>query len=95
MKKTKPMISPPSQSRHQVTDFLDDYLVTAEQASTALNLPLYYFIDARKRAELGVPYYLINRMVRYRIRELHKWQVGYAAEQVKHAKTSQTGGEHA
>ena len=34
-------------------DFVEDYLVTAEQASAALNLPLYYFIDARKRAELG------------------------------------------
>lgn len=77
------------------SDFAEDYLVTAEQASAALNLPLYYFIDARKRAELGIPYYSINRMVRYRIRELHKWQVRFAAEQVRHADASQTGGAHA
>jgi hypothetical protein len=76
-------------------DFAEDYLVTAEQASAALNLPLYYFIDARKRSELGIPYYSINRMVRYRIREFHKWQVRYAAEQVRHADASQTGGAHA
>ena len=78
-----------------VSDFAEEHLVTADQASAALNLPLYYFIDARKRAELGIPYYSINRMVRYRIRELHKWQVRYAAEQVKHPDASQTGGAHA
>ena len=77
------------------SDFAEDHLVTADQASAALNLPLYYFIDARKRAELGIPYYSINRMVRYRIRELHKWQVRYAAEQVNHPYASPAGGAHA
>jgi hypothetical protein len=95
MKKTKPMFSPKRQPAHMAADFAEDYLVTAEQASAALNLPLYYFIDARKRTELGIPYYSINRMVRYRIRELHKWQVRYAAEQVKHPDASPAGGAHA
>jgi hypothetical protein len=95
MKKTKPMISPKRQPAHMAADFAEDFLVTAEQASVALNLPLYYFIDARKRAELAIPYYSINRMVRYRIRELHKWQVRYAADQVKHPDASPTGGAHA
>jgi len=92
MKQNKSNISPQKQPRHIPADFSDDYLVTAEQASAALNLPLYYFIDARKRTELGIPYYSINRMVRYRIRELHKWQVRYAAEQIRYANSSQTGG---
>jgi hypothetical protein len=95
MKKTKTMISPKRQPAHMAADFAEDYLVTAEQASTALNLPLYYFIDARKRAEMGIPFYLISRMVRYRIRELHKWQVGYAARQAGHTSTTQKGGAHA
>jgi hypothetical protein len=95
MKKTKPMISPQRQAGHMASDFAEDYLVTAEQASAALNLPLYYFVDARKRTELGIPYYSINRMVRYRIRELQKWQVRYAAEQVKHPDESPAGGAHA
>ena len=69
--------------------------MTAEQASTALNLPLYYFIDARKRAEMGIPFYLISRMVRYRIRELHKWQVRYAAEQAQRSGDAESGGAHA
>jgi hypothetical protein len=94
MKKTKPMISPKKKSGHTAAD-LAEYLVTAEQASVALNLPLYYFIDARKRAEMGIPYYSINRMVRYRIRELHQWQVKYAAEQTRRADSPQRGGVHA
>ena len=94
MKKNKPMISPKKKSGHTAAD-LDEYLVTAEQASAALNLPLYYFIDARKRAEMGIPHYSINRMVRYRIREVHQWQVKYAAEQTSHANSPQTGGVHA
>jgi len=94
MKKTKSMTSPNLKPGHTAAD-LDEYLVTAEQASVALNLPLYYFIDARKRAEMGIPHYSINRMVRYRIREVHQWQVKYAAEQSEHANSPQTGGAHA
>jgi hypothetical protein len=41
---------------------------------------------------MGIPFYLISRMVRYRIRELHKWQVGYAARQAGHTSTTQKGG---
>lgn len=53
--------------------------VTAQQASATLNLPLYYFINPAKRDQLGVPHYFINRLVRYRIKELHRWQVSRAA----------------
>ena len=95
MNNTNPTISLTPQPDHSVGDFTDEPFVTAEQASTALNLPLYYFIDARKRAEMGIPFYLISRMVRYRIRELYKWQVGYAARQAGHTSTAQKGGAHA
>ena len=94
MKETKPMTFPQKRPGHTAAD-LDEYLVTAEQASVALNLPLYYFIDARKRAEMGIPYYSINRMVRYRIREVHQWQVKYAAKQSGQANSPQAGGVHA
>jgi hypothetical protein len=95
MNNTNPKISSTPQPVHSVSNFTDEPFVTAEQASTALNLPLYYFIDARKRAEMGIPFYLISRMVRYRIRELHKWQVGYAARQTGHTSTTRKGGAHA
>jgi hypothetical protein len=64
----------------------------------ALNLPLHYFNDRRKRAALGIPYYCINRMVRYRIREVHKWQLDYKAKQAAQGQVlgaTQVGGRHA
>lgn len=99
MKKNNPRTNshtyPPQRPRSRSADPSDEPLVTAEQASAALNLPLYYFIDTRKRAELGIPYYAINRMVRYRIRELHKWQVRYAAEQAERSVDAEPGGARA
>lgn len=98
MNNTNSKISAALQSPSAAGDATDEPFVTAEQASTALNLPLYYFLDARKRAALGIPYYSISRLVRYRLRELHKWQVRYAVEQsalaANQAKAS-AGGAHA
>ena len=98
MNNTNSKISAALQSPSAAGDTTDEPFVTAEQASTALNLPLYYFLDARKRAALGIPYYSISRLVRYRLRELHKWQVRYAVEQsalaANQAKAS-AGGAHA
>lgn len=59
--------------------YVGEIFVTAQQASAALNLPLYYFLNPAKRDELGVPHYCINRLVRYRLKELHRWQVRHAA----------------
>ena len=98
MNNTNSKISTELQSPSVAGDTTDEPFVTAEQASTALNLPLYYFLDARKRAALGIPYYSISRLVRYRLRELHKWQVRYAAEQaalVANQAKAPVGGAHA
>lgn len=54
--------------------------INAQQAAVALNLPLYYFVNTYKRAKMGVPFYCINRLVRYRLNELHKWQVALSAQ---------------
>jgi hypothetical protein len=98
MNKTNSKIPAPLQLPSAAGDTTDEPFMTAEQASTALNLPLYYFLDARKRAALGIPYYSISRLVRYRLRELHKWQVRYAAEQAAltaHPEKAPVGGAHA
>ena len=98
MNNTNSKISAALQSPSAAGDTTDEPFVTAEQASTALNLPLYYFLDARKRAALGIPYYSISRLVRYRLRELHKWQVRYAVEQSALAANqakAPVGGAHA
>jgi hypothetical protein len=75
---------PSSQSTMQVikqpSAFPTEPFVNAQQASAALNLPLYYFVNPYKRAKLGIPHYFINRLVRYRLRELHKWQVAMSTQ---------------
>jgi hypothetical protein len=96
MKKThsKSISTPDSehlQTHPPLAGFSQEPFVNAEQASAALNLPLYFFINTQKRTSLGLPHYIINRMVRYRIGELHQWQVMYSAQ----ASLSQTGGSHA
>jgi len=63
----------------------DEPLINAQQASVALNLPLYYFVNTYKRDKLGVPFYAINRLVRYRLNELHKWQVALSAKEQRGA----------
>lgn len=82
----------------QTLEALYERLFTAEQIAVALNLPLYYFKDSRKRSEMGIPCYCINRLVRYRIREVHKWQVEYTANLAARTRVSamkQPGGVHA
>lgn len=79
-------------------DALHEPLITGKQVAVALNLPLYYFNDRRKRADMGIPYYCINRMVRFRIPEVHKWQVEYAAKlgaQLQTPAANLVGGIHA
>jgi hypothetical protein len=56
-----------------------DTFLNAQQAAAALNLPLYFFVNTYKRQALGIPFYSINRLVRYRLDELHRWQVGMSA----------------
>lgn len=83
------------------TAYVGEIFVTAQQASATLNLPLYYFLNTAKRDELGVPHYCINRLVRYRLKELHRWQVRHAArlEQERQVSAASApavqGGAHA
>lgn len=82
----------------KTSDALHEPLITGKQVAVALNLPLYYFNDRRKRADMGIPYYCINRMVRFRIPEVHKWQVEYTAKQrarTQSATATLGGGVHA
>lgn len=87
MKKTHPQLKPKKVSA-------GDAFVTAQQASATLNLPLYYFINPAKRDELGVPHYFINRMVRYRLKELHRWQLS-RTRHLQHAEQIAAAGAKA
>jgi hypothetical protein len=95
IKHTNPLAMIPSS---QLLEALHERLLTSEQVAVALNLPLHYFNDRRKRAALGIPYYCINRMVRYRIREVHKWQLEHKAKQAAQGQVlgaTHVGGRHA
>lgn len=78
MKKTDSLTSPLSLAAAGDNDFNDEPLVTAEQAAKTLNLPMYYFTHTRKRKELGLPFYCVNRLIRFRLGELHQWQMDCA-----------------
>ena len=78
MKKPESLASPLSLQAAGDNDFSDEPLLTAKHGSKALNLPLYYFTKTAKRKALGLPFYCVNRLVRFRLGELHQWQVAYA-----------------
>ncbi len=78
MNKPKSLASPLSLQAAGDNDFSDEPLLTPEHASKALNLPLYFFTKIAKRKKLGLPFYRFNRLVRFRLGELHQWQIAYA-----------------
>jgi len=78
MNKTEPLTSPLSLQAAVDNDFSDEPMVTANRASKALNLPLYFFTKIAKRKDLGIPFYRVNRLLRFRLGELHQWQIAYA-----------------
>jgi hypothetical protein len=96
MNKTESLVSPLSLQAASDNDFSDELLVTAEQASMALNLPLYYFTKTAKRKALGLPFYCVNRLVRFRLGELHQWQIAYAHKLLEEQDAAlHEGGAHA
>jgi hypothetical protein len=96
MKKPESLASPLSLQAAGDNDFSDEPLLTAKRASKALNLPLYYFTKTAKRKALGLPFYCVNRLVRFRLGELHQWQIAYAHKlQEEQDATLDVGGVNA
>ncbi len=96
MNKSESLASPLSLQAAGDNDFSDEPLLTAQDASKALNLPLYYFTKTAKRKALGLPFYCVNRLVRFRLGELHQWQVAYAHKvQEQQDSALQDGGANA
>ena len=96
MKTPESLVSPLSLQAAGDNDFSDEPMLKAQHASTALNLPLYYFTHCAKRKELGLPFYRVNRLVRFRLGELHQWQITYAHKLLaKHDAASEVGSSHA
>jgi len=96
MNEPESLASPLSLQAAGDNDFSDEPLLTAKQASKALNLPLYYFNKTAKRRALGLPFYSVNRAIRFRLGELHQWQVKHAHNHLEEQdETLQGGGGHA
>ena len=81
MNKSESLASPLSLQAAGDNDFSAEPLLTAQRASAALNLPLYYFTKTAKRNALGLPFYCVNRLIRFRLGELHQWQIACAHQQ--------------
>ena len=96
MNEPESLASPLSLQAAGDNDFSDEPLLTAKRASKALNLPLYYFTKTAKRKALGLPFYCVNRLVRFRLGELHQWQIAYAHKLLEEQDADlQEGGAHA
>ena len=59
----------------EVEPFID-----AREAAYTMNLPLYYLTNAAQRDKLGIPYYRIGRMIRFKASELRAWMAADSEE---------------
>lgn len=58
--------------------------IDAREAAYTMNLPMYYLTNAAQRDKLGIPYYRIGRMIRFKASELRAWMAA-DAEEATHA----------
>lgn len=59
----------------------DDELISAKEAIRLTQLPAYYFKNRVVREELGVPHYMVGRLVRFKSVELNRWQMQHVCNQ--------------
>lgn len=77
------------------TTVIDESMIDAKQAATALHLPYYWFADHAMRSKYRIPHYLLGGLVRYRLSELTAWAASARAPQghFDHAITPNEGDE--
>jgi hypothetical protein len=66
-------------SPSQSTQFEQEPMIDARQASYALRLPYYWFANPKMRTAKRIPHYLLSRLVRFRLSELEAWNRQHAA----------------
>lgn len=68
-----------------ITSILEtEPFIDAREAAYTMNLPLYYLTNAAQRDKLGIPYYRIGRMIRFKASELRAWMAA-DTEEAAHA----------
>jgi hypothetical protein len=68
------------QEASQVEPFVD-----AREAAYTMNLPMYYLTNAMQRKKMGIPFYRLGRMIRFKLSELEVWLSAASSGEGDHA----------
>lgn len=52
---------------------LGEYLIDARQAALMFNIPTHWLSQAQQRHKRNIPYYRVNKLIRFKPNELHAW----------------------
>ncbi|WKB54358.1 DNA-binding protein [Eleftheria terrae] len=66
-------------------DLMLERLLTADETAHALRLPSSLLSNAAKRERLLIPHYYINKLVRFKLREMLAWQAQRARKEAPDA----------
>ena len=53
-------------------------LISCDEAISATRLPSYFFTNTAVRNQLEIPHYLVGKLVRFKLDELHQWEISRA-----------------
>ncbi|MDH2917318.1 MAG: hypothetical protein PXX77_10650 [Gallionella sp.] len=59
--------------------------VDAREAAYTMNLPMYYLTNATQRKKMGIPFYRLGRMIRFKLSELEGWLSAASSGEGDHA----------
>lgn len=60
-------------SNSPLAQVLGERLVNAREAALCLNLPMHWLTQPKVRHRLGLPHYLVGKLVRFKLNELAEW----------------------
>jgi hypothetical protein len=60
-------------SNSPLAQVLGERLVNAREAALCLNLPMHWLTQPKVRHRLGLPHYLVGKLVRFKLNELADW----------------------
>lgn len=69
-----------SEDAHQVVRPVGHVFIACEEAIDATKLPSHYFKNAKVRNRLEIPHYHLGGQIRFKLEELHQWEISKACE---------------
>ena len=67
-------------SNSPLAQVLGERLVNAREAALCLNLPMHWLTQPKVRSRLGLPHYMVGKLVRFKLNELADWINAHAAQ---------------